>query len=248
MSNPFIPLMPADIAIVHGRASEEIIQNLKKQNIKTIIPTIKCQGVDESISFHPDIVIHPVDHHTPVIEPSVFEYYDKILSRLGIKSIKGHSTLQRTYPLDIAYNVGRVDNFIFHKKDNTDSVIVEFIQRYKLKFNHIKQGYSKCSMALLDNNSVITSDKNIYKKLKELYIEALLINPGLIHLQGHMTGFIGGCTGNYDLNTIMISGSLDKHPDKERIENFIKKRGLEIVYLSKENISDIGTIICLNSK
>ena len=36
-----------------------------------IIPTIECKEVSEPISYHPDIVIHPINHNTLVVAPNV---------------------------------------------------------------------------------------------------------------------------------------------------------------------------------
>lgn len=246
--NPFIPLNPADIVIIDGRVGQEMINNLKKMNIKTIIPTIKCREVEESISYHPDIVIHPIDHNTLVISPSVFDYYDKKLKGLGIKIIKGNTYLGRNYPSDIAYNVGRVGNIALHKILHTDKIVKNHLKSENIKLVNIKQGYSKCAIAIVDFNSAITSDKTIYNCLLGLGFDALLISAGHIILKGQKYGFIGGATGNFDRDTMLFSGSLDEHPDKNKIKNFIKQKGIEIIYLSKEKLIDIGTIICLNSK
>ena len=54
--NPFIPINLANIAIVDARVSIEIEYNLKRLGMH-IVKTIKCKDVEESISYHPDIVI-----------------------------------------------------------------------------------------------------------------------------------------------------------------------------------------------
>ena len=59
-------------------------------------------------------------------------------------------------------------------------------------------------------------------------------------------GFIGGATGNISKDELVFSGQLKTHPDKEKIESFIESRDKKIIYLSKENIIDIGTIICFH--
>lgn len=246
--NPFIPLKTADIVIIHGEVSKEIISNLKKLNVKTIIPTIKSKTVDDSISYHPDIVIHPVNEDTLIISPEVFDYYDEKLKGLGIKLIKGETNLQSRYPMDIAYNVGRVDNFAFHKLQHTDSIIKSYLKNENVELININQGYSKCSMAVINQNSIITADKSIYLKLLDLGYDALLIRPGHIILEKQKYGFFGGATGNFAPNIVFLSGHINDHPDKIIIERFIKEKQVEIIYLSKEQITDLGTIICLNSK
>ena len=150
-----------------------------------------------SISYHPDIVIHPINHNTIITSPQVFDYYDNKLKGLGIKIIKGATYLDKSYPSDIAYNVGRVGNLALHKLRYTD---------------------------------------------------VLLISPGHIELKNEKYGFIGGATGHLDKKTMILSGHLDNHPDKSNIEKFIKDKGIEILYISKEPIRDLGTIICLKSK
>ena len=69
-------------------------QDLKKLNIN-IIPTIACKEVAEPISYHPDIVIHPINHNTLIVAPNVFDYYEDKLHGLGIKIIKGETKLDK---------------------------------------------------------------------------------------------------------------------------------------------------------
>ncbi len=246
--NAYIPLELADIVIIDGRVGNEIINNLEKLNIKTIIPTVKCKEVGNSISYHPDIVIHPINHNTIITSPQVFDYYDNKLKGLGIKIIKGATYLDKSYPSDIAYNVGRVGNLALHKLRYTDPILKTYLINENIELVNINQGYSKCSIAIVDSNSAITSDQFIYKKLLNIGLDVLLISPGHIELKNEKYGFIGGATGHLDKKTMILSGHLDNHPDKSNIEKFIKDKGIEILYISKEPIRDLGTIICLKSK
>ncbi len=246
IGNPFIPRHNADTVIIAGNADQEIIDSLKKFNLN-IIRTIKCEDVDESISYHPDIVIHPINHDTLVIAPNVYDYYKDILSNRNLKLIKGEKKLDVKYPKDIAYNVGRMGGKIaIHNFKHTDEVLKFYLEKQGIELINVKQGYSKCSMAIIDDRSVITSDIPIYNKLIEKGYSALLINPGFISLKDVKYGFIGGATGNYSRNTLFLSGSIDDHPDKARILDFIKSKDVLVHNLSDKNIVDIGTIISLN--
>lgn len=244
MSNPFIPLMEANIAIIDGRASEKIVNNLEKFNIK-VVRTIKCNELQESISYHPDIVLHPINHNTVIVAPNVFDYYYEKLSPLGIKILKGNAILDSKYPKDIAYNVGRLKNIAIHNFKYVDEKLKFYLEKEKIELINVKQGYTKCSLAIVDDISGITADVCIYKKLSELGYNMLLIEPGHINLFNEKYGFIGGASGNYSKDIIMFTGRLDKHPDNIRIENFIKNRNKKILYLSNEDIIDLGTIITL---
>ncbi|NLY45095.1 MAG: hypothetical protein GX053_03790 [Tissierella sp.] len=245
LPNPFIPIKDADTVTVAGNSDKEIIDSLKKLKLN-IIPTIKCLEVDESISYHPDIVIHPINHNTLVIAPNVFDYYKDALKNTNIKLIKGEKKLGVKYPDDIAYNIGRMKNIAIHNFDYTDEILKFYLNKEGLELINVKQGYTKCSMAIIDEVSCITADKPIYEILSKKGYSILFIEPGHIALERQKYGFIGGATGSYSKNMILFSGTLDLHPDKESIFEFIKGKNKTVHFLSKKNIVDIGTIISLN--
>ncbi len=245
MNNPFIPLGDSNTVIIAGNISEEIYKNLKKLKLR-VIKTIAHKKVDSSIKYHPDIVMHPINNNTLVIEPSVYDYYKDEFKDTNIKIIKGEKSLDSKYPLDIAYNVGRIGTLAVHNFQHTDKVLKHYLKRSNLELINVNQGYTKCSMAIVGERDIITSDNFIDKVLKEHGINSLLIKSGHIFLENQNYGFIGGCTGNISNREVVFSGSLDMHPEKTRIEDFIYSLNKEIVYLSKETINDIGTIIALN--
>lgn len=243
--NPFIPLESANMAIVDARISKEIEDNLNKLGIQ-ILKTIKCEGVGPSIAYHPDIVIHPVNHKTLVICPDVFDYYKDNLKGSSIKLIRGESSLGSKYPDDIAYNVARIGKLAIHNFKYTDPILKYYLEKEGLDLLNIKQGYSKCSLAIVGHRSAITSDLPLYNKLNDLGFEVLLIQKAYIELKGQNYGFIGGTNGNIDKNNLAFSGSIEDHPDRDRIQDFISAKNINPIFLSKEKIVDIGTIITLN--
>lgn len=245
--NPFIPIKRADTVIVAGNISDEIDKNLKELGLK-VIKTLAHKDIHKSIQYHPDLVIHLLTKDVLLVEPSVFDYYKDQFKNTMIKLVKGEKRLKEKYPEDIPYNLGRVGNFAFHKFDFTDIILKRNLQDMNIDLINVNQGYSKCSMAIIGETDVITSDISIDKKVRDLGFNSLLIEPGHIHLEDQDYGFIGGCTGNISNKEVLISGNLDSHPDKESIEGFIHSLGKEIIYLSRDKIIDIGTIIALNTK
>lgn len=246
MSNSFIPLKNANIAIIDGRASDEKIKALENLNI-TVIKSIKCHELQEGISYHPDMVIHPVNQKTVLVAPNVFDYYNDLLSNLGIIVLKGERRLTSKYPNDIAYNVARLNKYAIHNFNYTDEKLKWYLAKENIELIHVKQGYSKCSLAIVDEVSGITSDKLIYEYLSKKGMEILLIKPGHIKLSGYEYGFIGGATGSYSKTHMIFTGSLNKHPNNEEIKLFLKKRKIETIYLSTDKLEDLGTIISLNN-
>lgn len=242
--NPFIPLNKANLVIVDGRISDEIENNLKILGLK-VIKTIECKDVDKSIAYHPDIVIHPINHNTLMIAPNVFDYYEDIFKSTNIKLIKGETDLNCKYPADIAYNVGRLKNFAIHNFKYTDEKLKYYLTKENVEFINVKQGYAKCSIAIIGQDSAITADYPIYEKLKQIGFNILLVEPGHILLEGQKYGFIGGTCGSLSSNLAVISGTLEDHPNKEEILDFYKKNKIELITLSNNKILDIGTIISL---
>ncbi len=155
MNNPFIPLKEANTVVVAGNIDDEIYKNLKDRNLR-VVKTIAHEKVDISIKYHPDIVIHPINHNLLLVEPTVYEYYKGKFKDTDINIIKGEKELGYKYPLDIAYNVGRVSNYALHNFKYTDEVLKFYLKKEKIELINVNQGYNKCSMALVGNNEIIT--------------------------------------------------------------------------------------------
>lgn len=244
LSNPFIPKKIANLVIIDRRIDENSVKTLEKLELK-IIKTIKCEEVDESISCHPDIVIHPINHNTLMIAPNVFDYYADKLYGMGIKLIKGESFLGRKYPEDISYNVGRLKGVAIHNFKYTDEKLKYYLKKENLEFIDITQGYAKCSLAIIGESSGITSDIPMYRKLTSMGFKILLVEPGHILLKGQKYGFLGGTNGSMSKDELLFSGSFKNHPNNDKILDFMYKNNKKITYLSDKRIVDIGTIISL---
>ncbi len=242
--NPFIPLKSANVAIVDGRIDKEIENNLERLGLK-VIKTIRCNEVHESIAYHPDIVIHPINHNTLAIAPNVFDYYEEKLSDMGINLIKGEKYLSSKYPEDIAYNVGRLRGIAIHNFKYTDEVLKFHLKKENIDFVNVNQGYTKCSLAIVGEDAAITADYPMYKKLISLGYKILLIESGHVLLKGQNYGFIGGTNGNLYNGKSIISGSLNEHPNKDEILKFFIENSTDLIFLSQKNLLDIGTIIAL---
>jgi len=244
VANPFVPRYKANLVIVDGRASQEIISNLKKQKLEVVL-TCKCNELYEAISYHPDIVMHPINSNTLIVAPNVYDYYSDALSQRGIKLIKGEKKLERNYPDNIAYNVARVSSYALHSFKYTDEKLKFYLRKEGLQFIDVKQGYTKCSTAIINNNAIITSDPSIYKACTKLEVDVLFIRNGYIKLPGLDYGFIGGTTGLISEKKLLFSGKIDDHPDSKQIKYFLEKHDVLPIILSNEKIIDIGSIIPL---
>lgn len=235
------------LAIVDKRITCDMELELKRRNIQ-IIKTIPCKECYEAIKYHPDISVCNLGEGNIVVAPNVYDFYLNKLKPLGFNIIKGSSYINSRYPDNIQYNITIMGEFAIHNFNYTDKKILEYIEKKSLKKININQGYSKCSICIVDENSIITSDKGIYESVKKYGLDCLLIRPGNINLFELDYGFIGGCTGFISKNEIAFLGDVKKHPDYEFIKKFIKSKNKEIVNLSKEKLLDLGSIIPLMTR
>jgi hypothetical protein len=94
----------------------------------------------------------------------------------------------------------------------------------------------------LDEENAITADEGIYRALREISVNALLIKPGHISLPPYSYGFIGGASG-VDTDKVFFLGDFSSHPDKEKMQDFIENLGMKIISLSDEPLMDLGGLM-----
>ena len=240
--NPYIPTQKPRYVIIDYRASEEILNYLKKLNIEPI-KSIKCNELHEPVAGHPDMVIFPIDFKTFVAAPNVYDYYRNVLGSLGIKVIKGGKTLSRNYPEDIAYNVARIGRYALHNTKYTDQVLKYYLEEAGIQFIHVNQGYTKCSIAPVSDNKALTSDFLIHEKLITYNIDCMYIDPKVVYLKGYNNGFIGGCTGLINEKIFLSTGKIFDENISVSLREFIQSSGYIYDEASKQQITDLGTLI-----
>ncbi len=211
------------------------------QDLKNLIPSMAIGSLPSGLAYHADLQAHFLSKTELLVCPECFDYYKKMLPDIHI--IKGFSSLGRTYEKHSAYNIARISNFAFHNTRYTDPVAKEYFSCNGISLIHVNQGYTKCSVAIISKNAIITSDTGIYNAARDVQIDALLCRPGFIELEGYNYGFIGGSCGLLDSKTIFFTGSLSSHPDGAKIYDFITSYGVKIIEGHRNSIYDIGSIL-----
>lgn len=148
------------------------------------------------------------------------------------------------YPANVALNAALVGKYLVCREASLDENVREYCSQNEIELINVKQGYSKCSCAIVSDNAVITADKGIYRALINKKIDTLLIEQGSINLEGADYGFIGGASG-YDRsgNKLFFCGNIKKHPDYYTIKDFCDRNGSEIINLMDGQLTDIGGIL-----
>lgn len=242
IKNPFLPEGKVKTVIVDKRISK-CVQNKIRANGINIIETPNCSNLYEAVSAHPDMLIHHIGGDEIIVAPNI--YYDmyKKLEGLNLKVIQGDTMLKSTYPDNVAYNVGRIGKIAIHNFKYTDKKIIKRLEEKELKLINVKQGYAKCSICIVNEKAIITSDRGIARELEKHDIDVLLIRSGYVDLPGLDYGFVGGASGLIDNKKILFCGDIREHPDFKIIKKFLRKYSVSFEVVEDKKLIDIGSII-----
>lgn len=153
--------------------------------------------------------------------------------------------MDKLYPMDAGLNFCIVgDKLIYNPKTACESA-VSLLKCEKIP---CKQGYTKCSICIVNENSIITADSKIAQSAVLHGIDALLVDKRVATLHGFDYGFIGGASFKIGNNKLAFTGNINNFTEREKIESFLNKRGIEAVYLTSNGLFDIGSAIPLTEE
>lgn len=229
---------------------DERMREIEKQTLQRLgyelIEIKKSTKIYSEISSHVDIFACKVNNKI-IAEKHVYDILKNKLKKYII--IQGNSVIQNVYPKDINYNVCIVGNKAIHNFKYTDSKIVQELKKNNFELINVKQGYSNCSIAVIDENSIILNDKGLYNSLNDSGLNILFLDymPDIKLLNengkySEMNGFIGGAIARID-NNIVVFGDLNKVDNKSYIRKIIEKKNLNIIDFSGLDVIDYGGII-----
>ncbi len=243
LMTPNLPENSVKTVIIDGRVPVSIIRSLEKEGI-AVVPTAPHPDVYTAIAYHPDIMLHHIGGSIIVYAPNTSQRLVDTLRDMGFNLVSGHVRLEDKYPGTIAYNIARVGKFAIHNTKFTDTVTKALLIEEGVEFIHTNQGYAKCLTCIVDSNSIITSDTDIYKASTEAGLDSLLIDPHeAIRLEPFNMGFIGGATGLIGKNKLAVAGNLSFHKNYKKILDFLSLKHVDVVMLNDDKPIDIGTII-----
>ena len=221
--------------IISYKSKKEFTDFLDFKKIK-YLKTIDNPNLDKRISDHPDLSIFKLDDKNLIVDKNVYDYYKKNLKNINV--IRGDELLGK-YPYDALYNIVKFKNFYIHN-DFTEKHIKLFFQEKNIKHLFVKQGYTRCSM-LVFNENLMTSDMGIFKKLKNI-LPITLLKEEKIPLDGFDKGFLGGCFGKIDEKTLLFNGNIERLNSYDIIKNIVDKEKLNLLY-PDTNLLDTGSLI-----
>lgn len=232
------------LAIIDKRVPKDMEVNLNNMGLN-LIKSTSCTNTYNAIKYHPDISICKLNDNNVVVAPNVYNYYKEILTPYGFNIICGNSEIKNKYPYNIHYNIVILKEFAIHNFSYTDQAILNYLDKNNFKKINVSQGYCKCSICVVDDNSIITSDIGIYKEVLKYGLDCLLIDKGHIDLFELNYGFIGGSSFLLSKDELVFLGNIKNHPDYNKILNFVESKNKKLISLSENKLLDLGSLIPL---
>lgn len=222
-------------AYISEKADNRIFNALVQEGFETVRLS-PFSPLSDPISSHADMLFC-------AISETLFVHKDYLCDIEGFERvIKVDEPISDKYPNDVLFNIAIVGNHAFCNTKYASKTILKYLEESRFDIHHVSQGYSHCSICIVSENAIITSDKGISDSAKKAGVDTLVIQEGYISLQPYNYGFIGGTSGYTD-NAVYFCGALSSHPDGEMIRNFCKKHGKQIVELTNGPLTDVGGIL-----
>lgn len=229
--------------LVDFRINYEDLNTLKKLGYDVILCP-PCKNLYEPVCGHPDMLVHIIDENNIIVHKDIDKDFLNKLTKLNIHF--SQSSLVEKYPYDIFLNAVNLENVFIHNIRYTDVNLLNLVKHKKLV--NVKQGYTKCSTAIVNDHAIMTSDISIAKAVENENIDVLLLPPGDILLPGLNYGFIGGACGLIEKNLLAFYGDLKYYAFEKEVVSFLKKHKVEPVFLRKGKLIDRGSILTITNR
>lgn len=237
--NPNLPTSQVTDVVISGEYNY-IKDELNRLGISTIT-TQSNQYLPIYERYHPDMQFSyfkkgnvSINKNTPMLA--------KQLAGIGVNLNYTDYTISDKYPYNIYYNHIILNDLLICNVKYTDKFVYNYCYENIFKIINVKQGYTKCSTAIVSDNAIITSDISIYNGCKK-YIDVLKIESGFISLYGYNYGFIGGCCGKLCNDILAFTGKVSNHKNYNDIKSFLHNHRVNILELTNKPLVDIGSII-----
>lgn len=226
---------------------DERMRQIEKDKLKVLgyelVEISQNSKVYSEISSHVDIFVCKIGN-TLIAEPTQYNQLKFKLQNIQ----KGNDEIEEKYPYDIKYNVCTIGKKAFHNFEYTDLKIKEELIKQEYELINTNQGYTNCSIAVIDDNSAIVTDKGLYKILQKYNIDVLYLEyePDIKLLNNTQysirKGFIGGAIAKLE-NKVIVFGDLNKIDNNNRIREFIENKNIELIEFKGLDVIDYGGIV-----
>lgn len=200
--------------------------------------------LQEGVSSHPDMLIFlgfgKLFCHKKYYENNR-ELIDRIAALSGTELTLSEEKISADYPHDVPFNACLLGKRIICNEKTVSHLILSAARACGCEIIGVPQGYTKCSITVVSESAIITADKAISEVCRAFGIDVLTVCEGHISLPPYNYGFIGGASGAHG-DKVYFCGSLEGHPDGNRIKKFCDDHGKSAVSLSNGELQDVGSL------
>ena len=242
MINPNLPNKRVNTVIVSSDITPKMRIALENLGIECVTLTgmINC---DPAVRNHPDLYLSHLSGECLVRFQNGCSADRDLPCGIVDVNILLSKTDVLSYKDEAAFNCVSIGEDVICNPKLIHPEVLKKASELSKRIIPVKQGYTKCNVCVVDEKSVITEDNGICKVLRKFGYDVLLINVGAVELRGHEYGFVGGACGKISNDKLAFFGCIEKHPEYQRIYEFLKARGVTPISLSDEKLSDYGSLI-----
>ena len=243
VETPNLPVCASTVII--GEKYCNILQNGVGKLGINILSMPDNPYVDDRLSGHADLSVLHLGGDRLLLAPYLKgSSFSRQLEDRGFDIRFAGIEQSSLYPGDAQMNVCILGDKVIYNPKTVPNAIVKYlaISDRAVQINS-RQGYSRCSVCVVNDNAIITADEGICRSAEAHGVDVLKIRPGYIDLPGFDHGFIGGASFKISDTKLAFTGRLDSHPDAERITEFASLHNVDIVYITDKPAFDIGGAI-----
>lgn len=238
LNNPNLP--ESKVTTVYADVDDITLKKAFDDLSIEVVNVIENPFLDIPVSCHADILGIYVGKSTFLADKHQIELCKFIEDNNGKSVII--ENIKSPYPTDCLLNFADIGDYIICNKSILTEDIAEILPDKPII--DVKQGYSKCSVCICKHNTIITDDISVYNAVLQYdNINSLLIEKGSVNIDKYDYGFIGGCCGLIDKNTLLFNGDLSLHSDFDKIKNFLYDNDINYIDIKGKPLTDIGSII-----
>lgn len=201
----------------------------------------KSKNLSGELAYHPDILLNNYKTGCWICEFNA-DYIPKDFYKKEI-IIESERELVDLYPSNCIFNNFRLNGTLF-TGSQADPLIKAYSIYDSCRMITVATNYVKCSCVIVDNDSIITSDKNIAITARKHSFNVLYLDDDDdIKLNGFSHGLIGGCAVKLDKDLLAFTGDIQGYKFGDRIVDYCKERGVDVFSLSSQPLYDYGGIL-----
>lgn len=224
--------------LIGERYRPKLAQSLAAQGIDVFwLPD--NAALDQRLAGHADLSVFVCKDRAVVAESLYSSDIVNYLTNRGYKTVRS-GRQGPAYPQDAGLCLCWTGRYTIYSPRTADPAVLDIMDGVPVA---VSQGYTKCAAFVVDDHSIVTADAGVSRAAKNAGMDVLDITPGHVALDGYEYGFIGGASFLIDNDTAAFTGTLDGHPDRERILTFLEEHGKRPVFLTEGPIFDIGGAI-----